>query len=198
MLKKAILLTRSTPATTSPSRPESAKTASSPWDAPCPKQGRSSLLLAFKRTAWIGPKPGALGEHILIVLILRAKGTIQATLSILFQHPAELLCATMRDYETLVLPATRAHRPVEPIRKGSRATHGRFTCHDRTVLQFRYGEGRGVAKLSSPLPNRLPRSQCLWNRQTLDDHLQGWKHILPIRRESHGLENQNHRLLHPL
>ena len=35
------LLTRPTLATISPSRPESAKTASSPWDAPYPKQGRS-------------------------------------------------------------------------------------------------------------------------------------------------------------
>jgi len=45
MLKKARLLTRPTPADISPSRPESAKTASSPWDAPCPKQGRSELPL---------------------------------------------------------------------------------------------------------------------------------------------------------
>ena len=42
MLKKARLLTRPTLAATSPARPESAKTASSPMDAPCPKQGRSS------------------------------------------------------------------------------------------------------------------------------------------------------------
>ena len=41
MLKKARLLTRPTPAGISPSRPESAKTDSSPQDAPCPKQGRS-------------------------------------------------------------------------------------------------------------------------------------------------------------
>ena len=41
MLKKARLLTRPTQAVISPSRPESAKTASSPWDAPCPKQGLS-------------------------------------------------------------------------------------------------------------------------------------------------------------
>jgi len=41
MLKKARLLTRPTLATTSPARPESAKTASSPKDAPFPKQGRS-------------------------------------------------------------------------------------------------------------------------------------------------------------
>ena len=42
MLKKARLLTRPTLAATSPARPESAKTASSPKDAPCPKQGHSS------------------------------------------------------------------------------------------------------------------------------------------------------------
>ena len=41
MLKKASFLTRPTPAATSPARPESAKTASSPRDAPFPKQGRS-------------------------------------------------------------------------------------------------------------------------------------------------------------
>ena len=42
MLKKAAGLTRPTPAVISPSHPESAKTDSSPWDAPFPKQGRSS------------------------------------------------------------------------------------------------------------------------------------------------------------
>jgi len=52
------------------------------------QRGRSSALLAFKRVAWIGPKPRASREHILIVRTLRAKGTIQATLSIFFQHPA--------------------------------------------------------------------------------------------------------------
>jgi hypothetical protein len=41
MLKKAGRLTRPTLAATSPARPESAKTASSPRDAPCPKQGRN-------------------------------------------------------------------------------------------------------------------------------------------------------------
>jgi hypothetical protein len=39
--KKARLLTRATLAVISPARPESAKTDSSPWDAPCPMQGRS-------------------------------------------------------------------------------------------------------------------------------------------------------------
>jgi hypothetical protein len=41
MLKKARLLTHPSLAATSPARPESAKTASSPRNAPCPKQGRS-------------------------------------------------------------------------------------------------------------------------------------------------------------
>ena len=41
MLKKVRLLTRPTLAVISPSHPESAKTDSSPRDAPCPKQGRS-------------------------------------------------------------------------------------------------------------------------------------------------------------
>jgi hypothetical protein len=42
MLKKARLLTRPTLAATSPARPESAKTASSPRGATYPMQGRSS------------------------------------------------------------------------------------------------------------------------------------------------------------
>ena len=41
MLKKAAVLTLPALTDTSPSRPESAKTASSPRDAPFPKQGRS-------------------------------------------------------------------------------------------------------------------------------------------------------------
>ena len=41
MFKKARLLTRPTPAVTSPASPESAKTASSPRGTPCPRQGRS-------------------------------------------------------------------------------------------------------------------------------------------------------------
>jgi len=51
MLKKAGLLTRPTLVVISPSRPESAKTASSPRDAPFPKQGRSVLSL-YK--GWVG------------------------------------------------------------------------------------------------------------------------------------------------
>ena len=43
MLEKARLLTRPTPAPTSPARPESANTASSPRDAPFRGQGRSSV-----------------------------------------------------------------------------------------------------------------------------------------------------------
>ena len=42
MLKKARLLIRPTPAATSPARPESAKTASSPRDAPYPMQDSNS------------------------------------------------------------------------------------------------------------------------------------------------------------
>jgi len=38
--QKGHLLTRPTLAATSHARPESAKTASSPRDAPCPRQGR--------------------------------------------------------------------------------------------------------------------------------------------------------------
>ena len=67
-------------------------------------------------------------------VVSASERAIQATLSILFQHPAKPLCATMRHDEMLVLPVTHAHRPVEPFRSGSRATHGRFTRHDRTVL----------------------------------------------------------------
>jgi hypothetical protein len=50
MLKKSRLLTRPTLAVISPARPESAGTASSPRDAPNPKQGHSSaadLVLRF-------------------------------------------------------------------------------------------------------------------------------------------------------
>ncbi len=41
MLKKFSILTHPTLAVISPTRPESAKTVSSPRDAPCPKQGRN-------------------------------------------------------------------------------------------------------------------------------------------------------------
>jgi len=41
LFNKARLLTRPTLAVISLARPESAKTASSPWAAPCSKQGRS-------------------------------------------------------------------------------------------------------------------------------------------------------------
>jgi hypothetical protein len=64
-------------------------------------------------------------------------------------------CATMRHD----LPIIHAHRPVGPFRNSSRATYGRFTRYDRTVLQFRYGEGRGFAELSRPIPHRLPRGR---------------------------------------
>ena len=98
------------------------------------QQGRSSVCRAFKRVAWIGPNPRASREHILIVRTLRAKGTTQATRSILFQQPAKQLCVTMRHNDTLALPATHAHQPMVSFRRGSRATYGRFIRHDRTVL----------------------------------------------------------------
>src|SRR6185503_152626 len=60
------------------------------------------------------------------------------------------VCATMRHNDTLALLAAHAHRPVECCRNGPRATYGRFTRHDRTVLQFRHGKRRGLAKLSRP------------------------------------------------
>ena len=44
LFRKVSLFTRPTLAVTSPARPESAKTASSPRDAPCPKQVRSSTV----------------------------------------------------------------------------------------------------------------------------------------------------------
>ena len=54
MLKKARRLTRATLAVISPSHPESAKTDSSPWDAPCSKQGRSKRRSGrgTDRTSW--------------------------------------------------------------------------------------------------------------------------------------------------
>jgi hypothetical protein len=51
MLKKASRLTRPTLAGISPTRPESAKTASSPRDAPSPKQGRSERRSEEVQTA---------------------------------------------------------------------------------------------------------------------------------------------------
>jgi len=92
MLKMARLLTRPTPAVISPARPESAKTDSLPWDAPCPKQGRSELSL-YKgvggmiptarifpifhfifRGSLVDPQLRASNEHILIVRVPRAGG----------------------------------------------------------------------------------------------------------------------------
>jgi hypothetical protein len=82
MLKKA---------TFSPALPESAKTASSPKDAPFPKQGRTEL--SFIRDGWdnpncarlpnpqfifkgglVDPRLRASNEHILIVRVPRAGG----------------------------------------------------------------------------------------------------------------------------
>jgi hypothetical protein len=53
MLEKARLLTRPTLAVISPAHPESAKTDSSLWDAPCPKQGRTNYH--FIRGGWDDP-----------------------------------------------------------------------------------------------------------------------------------------------
>ncbi len=60
MLKKAGLHTHPTLTNISPARPESAKTASSPWGAPCPKQGRSELsilLIAYPDEQVVGSQP---------------------------------------------------------------------------------------------------------------------------------------------
>jgi hypothetical protein len=63
MLKKASLLTRSTLTVISAARPESAKTDSSPWAAPCPKQGRSELSLY--KGGWDDPNCAQYSTHLL-------------------------------------------------------------------------------------------------------------------------------------
>jgi len=70
MLKKTGLLTRPTLSVIPPAHPESAKTDSSPWNAPCPKQGRSERRgEAYTSVRWASER----GEN-------EAGG--------LFQHPA--------------------------------------------------------------------------------------------------------------
>jgi hypothetical protein len=53
---------------------------------------------------------------------------------------------------------------VGPLRRDPSAAHGRFTGHDRTVLQFWHGEGRDLAELSRSLPHRLHRCRRPRNR----------------------------------
>ena len=72
MLKKSRLLTRPNPGDYSPSRPEPAKTASSPRDAPSPKQEPSSL--SFSLGGGQGcPLLRASNEHSFTVRVLRAR-----------------------------------------------------------------------------------------------------------------------------
>ena len=58
MLKKARHLTHSTPAATAPARPESAKTAFSPRDAPCPEHGDRPSHLATSFSILLGLDKG--------------------------------------------------------------------------------------------------------------------------------------------
>jgi hypothetical protein len=74
----ARVLTRPTPAVISPARPESAETDSSPWDAPCPEQGRSENLptpyTSLKGSGRGCPLLRASNEHsFIIVRVLRAR-----------------------------------------------------------------------------------------------------------------------------
>ena len=62
LLKKARLFTSPTLEDISPSRPEFSKTASSPWDAPCSKQGRSER-----------PKTALPSLLVIIVLFMMAR-----------------------------------------------------------------------------------------------------------------------------
>ena len=120
MLKKASLLTRPTLATTSPARPESAKTASSPWDALYPRQGPSNSLYlplgkwprlpltarieraqfhrarsASKKGTWpLPPHPSEAAR-------CASTGIVPATPSSLFQHPAK-----SESHSSLILPGT--------------------------------------------------------------------------------------------
>ena len=77
--QKASFLTRPTPAVTSPARPESAKTASSPRDAPCPMQGRSfsaDLRFTFHASRFTAPGSDArtkLADFFSILLELELK-----------------------------------------------------------------------------------------------------------------------------
>ena len=75
--QKAGLLTRPTPATTSPTRPEPGETGSSPRDAPSPKQGRSENLptpyTSLKGSGRGCPLLRASSDHCFIVGALRAR-----------------------------------------------------------------------------------------------------------------------------
>ena len=87
MLKKASLLTRPTLVATSPARPESAKTASSPRDAPCPKQGHSSAdgpRFTFRTSRFTDPGSEA-----------------RTTLADFFQHPARCRSRFDRSHESI-------------------------------------------------------------------------------------------------
>jgi hypothetical protein len=59
--KKGDLLTLPTLTAISPSRPESAKTDSLPWDAPCPRQGRRNYR--FMRGGWDDPNCAQYSTH---------------------------------------------------------------------------------------------------------------------------------------
>ena len=118
MLKKARLLTRPTLAAISPARPESAKTASSPRDSPCTRQGRYERLsttfpvagldefptahvipipyFIFKGSL-VDPRVRASNEHILIVRVPRAGGRPGCP-----SHPSE----AARCVSTGIVPAT--------------------------------------------------------------------------------------------
>ena len=66
MLKKVRLLTHPTLAATSPTRPVSTQTASSPWDAPCPGKaaervkGRATVLTV---TRLVTPQAATESQH---------------------------------------------------------------------------------------------------------------------------------------
>ena len=88
ILKKARLLTRPTPATISPSRPESAKTDSLPCDAPCPKQGHSSTAdprFTFHASRFTVPLISIL--LVLLCLAGTACSTTAQTGKIIFDDP---------------------------------------------------------------------------------------------------------------
>lgn len=59
-----------------------------------------------------------------------------------------------------------------------------FPRDDGTGLQFRHGQRGNLTALSGPHSRGLPRSLYTWDKQAMDDDLEGGKDILPLRRKA--------------
>ena len=149
MLKKTRLLTRPIPSITSPFRPESAKTASSPRDAPFPKQAqRENKDDPSKLARAHCPEDGPDESPTARVRSHPPTHWHAETYQLPWRGPSDFLCLSWREWPRLPFTARIERAPFHRARSASKKGTWPLPSHPFSSRALR--EHRGLTGSSFP------------------------------------------------